>query len=239
MRFHMQPGGRLLVQGVPARFLVSRAFNTNNSEMLVGGPGAANTDRYDIVAKSPVEVAQGDQEALAPMLLSLLVDRFKMKYHTEERPVSTYALVAAKPKMKKADPESRSSCKSGNAPAGAPQGSRVLTCQNVTMAQFADRLQNLAPGLSWPVPDATGIEGGWDFSLTYSMGSMMPMAFAARQVGGPDPGPGGAAVPAASEPVGGNTIFEAVEKQLGLKLETTKGPIETLVIEHAEKPSAN
>ena len=105
-----------------------------------------------------------DMEAVTPMMRALLVDRFKMTYHTEERPASAYSLVAAKPKMKKADPDSRTFCKNSNAPPGAPPGSRVLTCQNITMAQFADRLQNLGPGMNWPILDATGIEAGWDFT---------------------------------------------------------------------------
>jgi uncharacterized protein (TIGR03435 family) len=57
------------------------------------------------------------------MMRALLVDRFKMTYHTEERPVTAYSLVSAKPKMKKADPASRTHCKYGDAPAGAAPGS--------------------------------------------------------------------------------------------------------------------
>ena len=63
--------------------------------------------------------------------------------------------------MKKADPDSRIFCKQDRAPASAPSGSMMLICQNITMALFAERLRNLAPGISTPVRDATGIEGGW------------------------------------------------------------------------------
>ena len=94
-----------------------------------------------------------DPEAVAPLLRSLLADRFQMKYHTEERPLSAYVLVAAKPKMKKADPASRAWCRNDDGPE-IPPGSRGFQCQNITMAQFAERLQNLAPGLNWPVSDA-------------------------------------------------------------------------------------
>ena len=116
-----------------------------------------------------------DQGHLAPLLRSLLADRFKMTYHTEERPVNAYSLVAAKPKMKKADPKSRIFCKNVPAPPGTPPGSRSLQCQNITMAQFVDRLQGASPELNWPVLDATGIEGGWDFNLTFS--AMAGMSF--------------------------------------------------------------
>jgi uncharacterized protein (TIGR03435 family) len=158
-----------------------------------------------------------------------------MTYHTEDRPVSAYTLVSAKPKMKKADPASRTSCKNAQAPAGAPPGSILLTCQNITMAQFADRLQNTAQGLNWPVLDATGIEGGWDFTLTFSR--VAGMAMAGR---GGDGGQAPGAAPAASDPTGALTIFEAIEKQLGLKLEMQKRPMPVIVIDHIEqKPTEN
>jgi uncharacterized protein (TIGR03435 family) len=100
------------------------------------------------------------------------------------------------------------------------------------MAQFAERLQNMAPELNWPVADATGLEGAWDFTLTFSMNFGMAM----RLDGG---GPAGAA-PAASDPNGGLTIFEAMEKQLGLKLEKQKRSMPVIVIDHLEqKPTDN
>ncbi len=111
-RFQTQPGGRLTADNMALRFLVNRAFNTNNNEYIAGLPKFAEADRYDIVAKAPAgSPSQLDMETLGPMLRSLLVDRFKMAYHTEERPVTAYALAASKPKMKKADPASRAFCR--------------------------------------------------------------------------------------------------------------------------------
>ena len=77
------------------------------------------TDRYDIVAKVPSRGPLGpptDLDAIGPPLLALLADRFKLKYHEEERQVNAYSLVATKPKLKKADPANRTSCKNGDAP---------------------------------------------------------------------------------------------------------------------------
>jgi uncharacterized protein (TIGR03435 family) len=236
--FRMQPGGRLTVEAMAMRFLIARAFNANNNEQVTGLPGWANTERFDIVAKAPSmgTSANMDTEAMAPMMRALLVDRFKMTYHTEERPVSAYSLVSAKPKMKKADPASRTSCKYANAAPGTPPGSQVFTCQNITMAQFADRLQNMAPELSWPVVDATEIEGGWDFSLTYSRNA--GMMFGGGRGG--DAGSAEGGMPAATEPTGVLNIFEAMEKQLGLKLEMHKRPMPVIVIDHLEqKPTEN
>jgi len=236
-RTQIQTGGRVNFQGVPVRLILFQAFNVNNTEQIAGLPAWADTERFDIVAKAPSEGAATppmDREAVGPMLRSLLADRFKMTYHTEDRQVSAYSLVAGKPKMKKADPAGRTFCKNLPAPPGVPPGTRVFTCQNATMAQFAERLQYMAPDLTWPVADATGLEGSWDFTLTFSMNFGMAM-----RVGGGDAGPAGAA-PAASDPNGGLTIFEAMEKQLGLKLEKQKRSMPVFVIDHLEqKPTDN
>jgi uncharacterized protein (TIGR03435 family) len=235
----MMPGGRFVSNGLPMRFLINRAFNVNNNDQIIGLPSWADSVKLDVTAKAPADAVTGpgfDQEILAPMLRALLADRFKMTYHSEERPMSAYSLVSAKPKMKKADPASRIFCHTGVAPAGSPPGSLMLTCQNATMAIFAERLRGLGPDLQWPVLDATGIEGGWDFTLTFSQ---VPPGALNRPGRGGDAGvPGGE--PAASDPGGGYTIFEALEKQLGLKLQSQKRPMPVFVIDHIEqKPTDN
>jgi len=233
--FRIQPGGRLDAKGMPLGFLIRRAFNTNNNDAIAGLPAWVDAARFDIVAKAPSEGPSApalDMESMAPMIRALLADRFKMAWHTEDRPVAAYSLVAAKPRMKKADPASRAFCKSGPAPA-AP-GSILLTCQRLTREQLVDRLHNMAAGLNWPVRDATGIEGGWDFTLTW----IGAMRLAAGRGG--DAGQAAGDAPAASDPTGGYTIFEAIEKQLGLKLEAQKRPMPVIVIDHIEQtPTEN
>jgi uncharacterized protein (TIGR03435 family) len=148
--------------------------------------------------------------------------------------------VSAKPKMKKADPNSRTSCKFEATPPGSAPGTQVYSCQNITMAQFAERLQGMAPDLSWPVADATGIEGGWDLTLNYSRSAGMNTGMPAGARGGDAGGAGPAAMPSAPEPNSGYTIFEAMEKQLGLKLEKQKRNMPVVVIDHMEqKPTEN
>jgi uncharacterized protein (TIGR03435 family) len=242
-RFQMQPGGRLVTEGLPLRFLISRAFNTNSNEQITGLPPWVDTQRFDVLAKVPSDGPPSvgiDQEAIAPMMLSLLKDRFKMTYHTEERPVSAYSLVAGKTKMKKADPATRTWCKNPATIPGAPPpppGTQALICQNITMAQFADRLRGMAQGLEWPVLDQTGLEGGWDFMLSYSPFASMNLAAAAR---GGDSGQAGNGAVAASDPSVGFTIFEAVERQLGLKLDKQKRTASVIVIDHLEQmPTEN
>jgi len=99
------------------------------------------------------------------------------------------------------------------------------------MGQFAERLHRITPDLSWPVVDTTGIEGGWDFTLTFSMGGAMMRG--PVRIG--EPAQPGSDLPSASDPTGGYTIFEAVEKQLGLKLEKQKRSMPVVVIDHIEQ----
>jgi uncharacterized protein (TIGR03435 family) len=222
--------------------LVQLAFNNlNNPEQIVGLPGFVQTARFDINAIVPTDGLPGptDPATLAPMMLSLLKERFKLSYHTEERPVMAYSLVQSGPKMKKADPERRTSCKSPPPSLGAPSASRVLTCQNITMGQFVEYLQGTAPELAWPVADATGLAGAWDFTLTFS-GFVPPPPVAG--VGGAGRGgpPGAGDLLGAADPTGVITIFDAIERQLGLRLERQKRLMPVIVIDHLEeKPTEN
>ena len=237
--------GRLDAQGLPLKNLIMIAWELNGDELLVGAPKWLDSARFDIVAKAPT-AGPGDQvdfESLRSMLRALLVDRFKMATHIEDRPVTAYTLMAVRPKLQKADPSNRTKCKEGPA-LGAkdtrdtnPILSRLVTCQNMTVAQFAEQLQRLAPGyIHAPVLDGTGIDGAWDFSLSFSPVNLL-------QNGGVRPGdasPSTAGPPATSDPNGAVSLFDAINKQLGLKLEGQKRPVPVLVIDHIEeKPTDN
>ena len=244
-RFQMQPGGRLNSEGMPLRFLITRAFNTNSNDQLTGIPSWADTARFDVIAKAPSDGTTQpviDPDVLAPMMLALLKDRFKLSYHTEERELQAYSLVAAKPKMKKADPSSRAWCKNPNQVPGAPPappGTQALICQNITMTQFADMLRGRSQDLQMPILDSTGIEGGWDFTLTFNpvVGLNLTAVAALRP---PEAGAPGTSSPAAADPTAGLSIYEALEKQIGLKLEKQKRSTQVFVIDHIEQtPTEN
>src|SRR6185312_4267378 len=136
-------------------------------------------------------------------------------------------LTAAKPKMKKADPASRTHCLGARPPAGSPLNATSFTCQNITMDQFAEYVRDRLPGPGSSVINSTGLEGGWDFTVTY--------IFAMR--GAANSGAAGSqgSVEQASDPSGGLTIHDAIEKQLGLKVETQKRPMTVTVIDHVEQ----
>jgi uncharacterized protein (TIGR03435 family) len=149
-------------------------------------------------------------------------------------------LSAGKPKLKKADPSNRTGCKEGPGPDGKdprianPILSRLITCQNMTMAQFADQLPNLASGYAHvTVLDETGLTDAYDFTLNFSAIGLLR--------GGAVPGqPAGAEGAGASDPNGALSLPDAVSKQLGLKLELKKRPMPVLVIDHIEeKPTEN
>jgi len=248
MRLQIQPGGRVNIAGTPVKFLIQQAWDVPD-DMLVGAPKWMDSDRYNIVAKAAIPGPEMDIDDLWPMLRAFLTERFKLTTHMEQRPATAYTLVAAKPKMKKADPASRTKYKEGPAADGKdprdknPILARLVTCQNMTMAQFAEKLKSIAPGyIHSPVLDSTGLEGGYDFTLSFTPAGMgRPGGGEGRGGRGPEPGPaapGDATV--ASDPNGAITLFEAIERQLGLKLEAQKRPVSVLVIDHAEqKPTEN
>lgn len=252
--FSVQPNGRVNLRHLTLKFLIQLAYNLNNAgnnDAIVGAPKWLDTEYFDIVAKvAASESANGsknnvqiDTDAVWFALRGLLADRFRLAAHFEDQPRPVYALVAVKPKLSRADPANRSSCKSPNiiraitstGPGGSP-ATNTLTCTNTTMAQLADRLLQVSFGdVDHPVADETAIEGAWDFALTWTPAAISQMAAnRARNAGAA----GDSA--AASDPGGGVTMAQALEKQLGLKLELRKRPMPVLVIDHVEqKPTDN
>ncbi|HLH17641.1 MAG TPA: TIGR03435 family protein [Bryobacteraceae bacterium] len=248
--------GRLYLPRITVKNLIAIAWDINGDEFLVNAPKWLDDDRYDLLAKAPEGVAIGDLtpqrggisvniEALRPMLRSLVTERFQLKVHMEGRPMNAYNLVAVKPKLKRADPASRTRWKEGTATSTAdgknanPSLGRLVTCQNVTMAEFAAMLPNIAPGyLRTNVVDATGLEGGWDFTFSFSPAGALNFGRGGPR--GDAPAPDSGAVPEASEPTGAMSLFDALTHQLGLKLELQKRPAPVLVIDHIERtPTEN
>jgi uncharacterized protein (TIGR03435 family) len=258
-----QPGGRIDFTAIPLSTLIGAAwdFNVFPGDEIAGAPKWVNSAKFDLVAKaySAAPSATGsaaaqsivqdiDTDDLRLMLRALLIDRLKMVVHYEDRPQTAYTLVAAKPKLKPADPVNRTGCKTGAAPItkDSKPGPMLVqaVCHNMTMTQFAEQLQTIA-GLyiSNPVIDASGIEGAWDFTLSFS--PVPPVMNSGGGDGGrggatpPPPSPGNGASPEAADPSTALSLFEAVERQLGMKLEMHKRPFPTLVIDHVEEKPDN
>ena len=244
----LQPGGRLDAQGVTMKMMIRLAWDINDDELLAGAPKWLDSTKYSLTAKAsnaisgPANGPQVDIDDLRLMLRALLIERFKIATHTEDRPVTAYTLVADKPKLTKADPANRTGWKEGPAPDAKDQRNailvRMVTARNMSMAQFAEDLQRMASGyIHTPVLDATGLSGSYDFTLTFTPAGLL--------LGGPGRGgdagqQAGGVAPAAADPTGGLSLFDAVNKQLGLKLEMHKRAMPVLVIDHVEeKPTDN
>ena len=214
------------------------------SEMIVGAPKWLDADRWDIVGKvtaAPDTAPRTDLDSMIVMVRDLIEDRFRLKTHIEDRVIPAWTLTALNPKLRKADPASRTGCKEGPDTDGKdlrltnPGISRLVTCHNMTMTQFAERLPNIADArsamcclyLRSPVTNSTGLEGAYDFTLGFS--------FQSAGQNNSDPGGNGL-----SDPTGAVSLFEALNSQLGLKLSLEKRPAPVLVIDHIEqKPVEN
>ncbi|HWW86679.1 MAG TPA: TIGR03435 family protein [Vicinamibacterales bacterium] len=247
MRGRLQPGGRIDLEGFPLKMLINLAWGINDDEMLVGLPNWAESVKFNIIAKSTTAVSgtpnapQIDFDDVQLMMRALLIERFKLATHFEDRQVTAYTLVADKPKLTKADPANRTNWKEGPAPDAKDTRigtlTRMVTAKNMTMAQLAEDLPRMAGGyIHTAVLDATGLDGAYDFTLTFSpIGLLMGGGRGGR--GDAPAGAGNSNAPAALDPSGGLSLFDAVSKQLGLKLEKGKRTLPVLVIDHVEKPT--
>jgi uncharacterized protein (TIGR03435 family) len=202
--------GRFLVHNLTLKRLIARAYDVDVG-LISGGPKWVDSDSYDINAKIPGELAQ-NREKVPLMLQSLLADRFHLAIHREPTQVPGYLLVAAKsgPKMAHARPDEKNMRLHGN--------KMHLVAQDVTMEAFAKHLSGNRD-VGKLVVDRTGLSGGFDFELDW-----MPE----RSGFSPEPSTD-------DRP----SIFTALQGQLGLKLESAKIPVFTIVIDRAEKPGDN
>jgi uncharacterized protein (TIGR03435 family) len=237
----LMPGGRIELRGYPLRTLIQIAWDINFPDTMIGdAPKFLESAKVDVVAKASsitsglANAQQIEIDDLRLMFRALLIDRFKIKVHYEDRPVPGYVLTAAKPKLTKADPSNRTGCHEGPGADGKdprivnPMRSRLFTCQNMTMAQFGEQLSRLASGyVRTPVLDSTGLTDAYDFTVSFSPNLGPSVTNPGVQAGGN-----------ASDPSGALTLPDAVNKQLGLKMEIQKRPMPVLVIDHIqEKPT--
>jgi uncharacterized protein (TIGR03435 family) len=222
--------GRLEILGYTLRELITMAFDVK-SDAVTGGPKWLETDRFDVIAKSPDVMSP---RAMSGMLKALIVQRFKLQIHNEDQPMTVFALALGNrsPKLKATGISARSECKLSPAETG-----RAYVCQNTTMAQLAERLPDVAGAyLTHSVVDLTGLKGAYDFTLTWTPRARLPGA-AGR---GDDIGLPALGVVQASTPAGDLTVFEAIDEQLGLKLDERKLPMPVIVIDHVERiPAGN
>ena len=234
---------RFTATNIPLRDLIRFAYDVQDVRLL-GGPDWIRSERFDIVAKAeqpfPAWGTDGPPMALLLMTRTLLVERFGLVVHLETRDLPVFALVVARDDRKfgpeitasKLDCESQAQARRGGpppAPATPDQptcGMRIapgrMVMGGTPMSQFATVLSNFVQRV---VLDRTQLAGAFDFRLSWTP-ERLPQ--------GPPP-PGAPPLPAVDP--NGPSLFAALQEQLGLKLESTRAPLEVLVIDRVERPT--
>lgn len=242
----IRPGanGGITINNMPLKELIVIAWRIQPFQ-ISGGPSWIESARYDIIAKPEGQRKRSD---IPLMLQTLLEDRFQLKIRKETKELPIYALVVARKDGKLGPqlvPSKDGSCApfdpSKPPPPTDPKSPPKLGCGGMMMgpdrinavgADIAQLQPILSRTLGRTVIDKTGLTGKFDITAHWTpdqaqLQLMMPP-------GGPPPG-----MPAPQFDPNGPSIFTALEEQLGLKLESQKGPVDILVIDHIERPSDN
>jgi uncharacterized protein (TIGR03435 family) len=216
----MQTAHQFVARNYTLRVILAAAYNLT-PRAVSGGPTWVDSDRYDILAEAPGQARPTTDEQMS-MLRKPLSEGFNLTLHREEKEFPIYALTIAKngPKLTASTPITSPE---GSPPLVfvlSPDGAR-LAARDASMGELAWVMQRSA--LDRPVVDKTGLVGRYDFDLEWT----------------PDETQFGGNVPTARpEPVKPD-LFAAMQQQVGLRLEATRGPIEALVIDQVERPSDN
>jgi uncharacterized protein (TIGR03435 family) len=229
------------VGSLPGLIAWAYQLKPDEARLISGSPDWANSESFDIEAQASGNLPR---DRMFLMLQSLLADRFKLALHHETREVPVYALVFAKPGKTgpqlqphsdaapclKIDPSRPfPTTDFGVIPPPPPacgrfiSGAHRLAGNDVTMEMLAANL-GASSSVDRTVVNRTGLNGAFDLNLEFTPG------------GQPASQLGEAGAPDASGPP---LIFTALQEQLGLKLESTKGPVDVLVIDHVEQPTPN
>lgn len=192
--------------------------NGIHPRQVMNGPAWLDSEKYDITGK-PEQEGIPSIPQLRVMVRKLLEDRFKLVSHREKKELSVYAITIAKGGPKLTPHQGPA----GILP-GFGLGRGLLSVQNSTMAEFAGFLQ--AQVLDQPVVDQTGLTDRFDFSAKYTPDASQLT-------------PGAPAPPVSNDADAPPDLFTAFQQQLGLKLESTKAPVDVVVIDKVEKPSDN
>jgi uncharacterized protein (TIGR03435 family) len=216
-------GGRLLATNCTLKQLIMGAYALKEPFQVVGGPTWVDVDRFEVEGKAAEDLTNDPDRVIALgreaprkltlMLQTLLQARFKLSVHRETRQNTVYRLVVAKNGLKLAQPEDRTQqpfVGFGRLdPVDRPATTLFISGKNAPMALLTQRLAGL---LAHPVLDETGITGNFDFRFEYAADDTQPNS--------------------------GPSIFTAIH-ELGLNVEAGTGPVEVVVIDHAERPDAN
>jgi uncharacterized protein (TIGR03435 family) len=245
-----EPGGRFNVVNMPLRNLIISAYGLQGTQLL-GAPDWIASERFDIAAKADGELGRpfspDGPSRLQLLIRSLLAERFKLSVHREKREMPIYELVLAR-RDRKLGPELKPStidCRAiiearkaqGQKPEPPKAGERPQCGARVGFGELAaggqplfELITLLSSTVQRNVVDRTGLSGNFDIYLRWT-----PDQLPRRPAGTPADQPfrmNGLEI----DP-NGPSIFAALQEQLGLKLESARGPVEVLVIDHVERPT--
>jgi len=217
--YNLSPG-HLNAKNQSLRDLVEFGWNLHDYQVS-GGPSWVESECYEVLATFPSGTSNADR---ARMMQAMLAERFGLVVRHDSKEVSGFALAVAKdgPKLHAPGNETPGMMMGRN----RATGQRTLTATSQSMAGLASILSDI---MGRPVEDRTGVEGKFDFS----------MAWTPDAVDGGTAVKGGKALPPPDETQVGPTIFTALQETLGLKLQTAKVSVPVVIIEKAEKASAN
>jgi uncharacterized protein (TIGR03435 family) len=206
-------GNRFATEGTTFIDVFKYAYSVQ-PDQVVGGPAWLRTEKFDILADPETEKRPSSDQMKA-MVQQLLVERFHLVMHREQKVLSVYALMKTTdtPRLTKSAGDPNGIPVAGYSPSGE------LSVGNATMANFAAFLQRFV--LDRPAVDQTGIVGHFDLTLRWTPDD-------------PRSGRPGNSQPDASAPP---SLFTAMKEQLGLKLQPTKAATDVFLIDHAEQPS--
>lgn len=227
-----RPGGRFQAENQTVQSLIRMAYNLQDFQ-ISGGPGWIKSERYDIEAKADGSPSRRQIEG--PMLQALLKDRFQLKLHRETKELPVFGLTAAKGGLRLKPTKLEGNCAAQYEMAKCAdirKGPFTLDVTAIRMDVFIEVLSSIVGHI---VIDRTGFQGIFDAHLEFSRDDI---ALAGSP--GPDPVPGGSrGGRGGAELIDRPSISVALQEQLGLRLESTKGPVEVLVIDSVDRPTVN
>jgi uncharacterized protein (TIGR03435 family) len=209
--FHLE-GRHIFVERQTVEAMLLMGYGLQKKQ-IVGAPNWLETERWDVKGQPDV-AGQPSLKQYQAMVQKVLAERFGFKSHTEKRELAVYAITQAKGGAKLAKSAGDPNGLLDETGYGSGSGQEVMRMTNGSMGDFALMLKFY---MDRPVVDQTGLAGRYDFKLKWTVDETR-----APTDGSAAPG-----------------IFTAVQEQLGLKLEPVKAPVDVLVIDHVERPSAN
>jgi bla regulator protein blaR1 len=236
------PASGFSATNITAKELIIIAYKLTSDDQLSGAPSWITSEKYDVSAKIEDSLAEKLQkfsfdqrmEQMRLMIQSLLADRFQMKVSHETKEIPVFVLIVAKNGSKLTPSKSPARGPDGTFPPG-PAGSHMtgerrgqLTVNGLPITVLADMLSRQLGGRA--VLDETGLKGDYDIILNWNPENSIEVG-----TGDDNQGSGSVRLPESS----GASLFTALQEQLGLKLITKKSPMDTILIDHIEKPSGN